>query len=91
MALGSLGQSAIPATERKIVFSSLEAIFSFHKEVFLPALETATAPLAPNIQLTEDGRLLLDSARAVANVFVSHVAFMKMYSTYTKWVALAYS
>lgn len=91
IAFGEFGQGVIPSTERKIVFGSLEAIFSFHKENFLPALEKATAPLGDSLvrveQPTEadiDGRISLDSARDVPNVFVAHVAFMKMYSTYIK-------
>ena len=34
----------------------------------------------------DDGQLSLDVARDVANTFVSHAAFMKMYSTYIKYV-----
>ena len=85
--LSGVGQSVVPAAERKIVFSGLEALFSFHKESFLPALEKATAPIMRPQQLAEtdtDGNLSLGVARAVANIFVSHAAFMKMYSTYIK-------
>ena len=87
-ALGSVGQTVVPAAERKIVFSGLEALFSFHKESFLPALERATAPIMrSNAELAEidpDGQRSLEVARAVAHIFVSHAAFMKMYSTYIK-------
>ena len=89
-ALGSVGQTVVPAAERKIVFSGLEALFSFHKESFLPMLENATAPIMrPTAELAEidvDGHLSLNVARAVARIFVSHAAFMKMYSTYIKYV-----
>lgn len=87
-ALGSVGQSTVPSAERKIVFGGLEALFSFHKQSFLPALERATAPIMRSAHdladLDSDGRLSLEVARAVANIFVSHAAFMKMYSTYIK-------
>ncbi|OJT06934.1 Myosin-M heavy chain [Trametes pubescens] len=73
----------VPAQERKIVFSGLEALFYFHRESFLPALERAAAPLLSPTQTGDlDGQLSLYVARDVANTFVSHAAFMKMYSTY---------
>ncbi|TBU48420.1 hypothetical protein BD309DRAFT_853892 [Dichomitus squalens] len=82
--LGGVGQSkdtVVPAQERKIVFSGLEALFYFHRESFLPALERAAASLL-NAQGEVDAQKSLDVARDVANTFVSHAAFMKMYSTY---------
>ena len=88
--LSGVGQSTVPSSERKIVFGGLEALYSFHKESFLPALEKACAPIMrPAAELAEadtDGQLSLDVARTVANSFVSHAAFMKMYSTYIKYV-----
>lgn len=87
-ALGSVGQSTVPSAERKIVFGGLDSLFSFHKQSFLPALERATAPIMRSTtelaDLDSDGRMSLEVARAVANIFVSHAAFMKMYSTYIK-------
>ncbi|KAI0639341.1 hypothetical protein C8Q77DRAFT_1044055 [Trametes polyzona] len=86
--LSGVGQNkdtVVPAQERKIVFSGLEALFSFHRESFLPALERASAPLLVPTQSNQgdvDGQLSLYVARDVANTFVSHAAFMKMYSTY---------
>ncbi|KAI0824224.1 hypothetical protein BC628DRAFT_1411147 [Trametes gibbosa] len=86
--LGGVGQrqdTIVPAHERKIVFSGLEALFYFHRESFLPALERASAPLLVPAQAPQgdnDGQLSLYVARDVANTFVSHAAFMKMYSTY---------
>ncbi|THH02888.1 hypothetical protein EW026_g34 [Hermanssonia centrifuga] len=84
--LSGVGQSIVPSGERKIVFSGLESLFSFHKESFLPALERVTTPImVPSSQLAEmdtDGHISLDVARAVAHIFVSHAAFMRMYSTY---------
>ncbi|GJE86056.1 RhoGEF and LRR domain-containing protein [Phanerochaete sordida] len=84
--LSGVGQSTVPAAERKIVFGGLEALFSFHKESFLPALERATTPImkssAELAEVDVDGSLSLQVARTVANIFVSHAAFMKMYSSY---------
>ncbi|KAI0374231.1 hypothetical protein BV20DRAFT_1033100 [Pilatotrama ljubarskyi] len=86
--LSGVGQNkdtVLPAQERKIVFSGLEALFYFHRESFLPALERASAPLLlprEGSQADPDGQLSLYVARDVANTFVSHAAFMKMYSTY---------
>ena len=75
--------TVVPAQERKIVFSGLEALFYFHKQSFLPALERASASLLSS-QGEVDAQASLDVARDVANTFVSHAAFMKMYSTYIK-------
>ena len=84
--LSGVGQSkdtVVPSQERKIVFGGIEALFVFHQQSFLPALERASAPiLTPNPN--DDGQLSLSVARDVANTFVSHAAFMKMYSTYIK-------
>lgn len=92
--LSGAGQSTVPSAERKIVFGGLEALFSFHKESFLPALERVSAPVmrsaAELAEVDPDGSLSLKVARAVANIFVSHAAFMKMYSTYIKCVLLLY-
>lgn len=78
----------MPAQERKIVFGGVEALYVFHKDSFLPALERVAAPLlVPSEDLVlqdADGYLSLDVATKVAQVFVSHAAFMKMYSTYIK-------
>lgn len=80
-------ETVLPSAERKVVFSGLESLFSFHKESFLPALETAAAPVMISGSLDEadpHGELSLNVARTVANSFVSHAAFMRMYSTYIK-------
>lgn len=88
--LGGVGQvkdTVVPVQERKMVFSGLEALFIFHRESFLPALERASAPLLVPGQApkgSDDGHLSLYVARDVANTFVSHAAFMRMYSTYIK-------
>ncbi|TCD71469.1 hypothetical protein EIP91_008849 [Steccherinum ochraceum] len=79
-------ETLIPAAERKIVFNGLEALFSFHHGSFLPALETAAAPLLrPPEEISQadhDGQMSLTVSRTVAQTFVSHAAFMRMYSTY---------
>ena len=78
-------ETVVPSAERKIVFGGVEALFSFHKESFLPALEAAASPLLraePGDDV--DGKLSSDVAMAVGRMFVSHAAFMKMYSSYIK-------
>ncbi|KAL4068228.1 hypothetical protein V8B97DRAFT_2024860 [Scleroderma yunnanense] len=84
--VGSGRETIIPASERKIVFSGVEALFSFHKESFLPALETAAIPLMkkpqPNEETDPDGQLSVEVTKSVASIFLKHAAFMKMYSSY---------
>jgi hypothetical protein len=87
--------TVVPAAERKIVFGSVDSLFSFHKENLLPALEAAAAPLmtsAAALQANDaDGQLSLRVAKAVGSMFVKHAAFMKMYSSYIKSVFLLYA
>ncbi|KAH7883764.1 hypothetical protein F5I97DRAFT_1813713 [Phlebopus sp. FC_14] len=84
--VGSGKETVIPTSERKIVFSGVEALFSFHKESFLPALESAAMPLMKKPpsgeELDPDGQLSVDVTKAVAGIFLKHTAFMRMYSTY---------
>ncbi|KAG8905499.1 hypothetical protein FRB99_008844 [Tulasnella sp. 403] len=76
-------ETVVPASERRIVFNGLEALYHFHMKNFLPALEKEAAILMTTRQPGEmDGELSARVARGVADVFVSHAAFMKMYSTY---------
>ena len=90
--LGNVGvssskESVVPATERKVVFGGIEALFSFHKESFLPSLEKAASSLAskrPATNPEEEDTYSVSAALAVGRAFVSHAAFMKMYSTYIK-------
>jgi hypothetical protein len=82
---GPKQETVVPAPERKVVFGGVEALFQFHQASFLPALERAAAPLFRGA-LDPDGRLSLDVTMAVANAFLNHAAFMKMYSTYIKCV-----
>ncbi|KAG1834572.1 hypothetical protein EV424DRAFT_1310303 [Suillus variegatus] len=84
--VGSSKETTIPSAERKIVFGGIEALFSFHKESFLPSLEKAAAPLLqkpPGIEeFDPDGQLSVEVATAVAGCFLRYAAFMRMYSTY---------
>ncbi|KAH8102604.1 hypothetical protein BXZ70DRAFT_890519 [Cristinia sonorae] len=84
--VGQTKETLVPAAERKIVFNGLESLYSFHHSNFLPALEAAAAPLLrpPNdiAQADQDGQMSLTVSRTVAQTFVSHAAFMRMYSTY---------
>jgi hypothetical protein len=86
--VGSGKETIIPAAERKIVFGGIEALFSFHKESFLPSLEQSAAPLLQQSpageELDPDGKLSVDVATAVAGCFLRYAAFMRMYSTYIK-------
>jgi hypothetical protein len=88
--VGSGKETVIPASERKVVFSGIEALFSFHKESFLPALEAAAAPLmrhpSEGEELDADGQLSTEVTKGVAGIFLKHAAFMKMYSSYIKYV-----
>ena len=83
-------ETVVPASERKIVFGGLEALFTFHKESFFPALEAAAAPLlTPQGAASDadsDGKLSSEVAMSVGRIFVAHAAFMKMYSSYIKYV-----
>ncbi|KAG1715632.1 hypothetical protein ID866_1514 [Astraeus odoratus] len=84
--VGSGKETIIPAAERKIVFGGVEALFSFHNESFLPALETAAVPLMKKPEAGEeldaDGQLSVEVTKAVAGIFLKHAAFMRMYSSY---------
>ncbi|KAJ6516319.1 Dbl homology domain-containing protein [Mycena sanguinolenta] len=85
--LGSSSKdSIVPTSERKIVFGGIDALFSFHKESFLPALEGAAAPIMESsfdsAEADADGVLSLSVAKAMGGVFLKHSAFMKMYSSY---------
>jgi RhoGEF domain len=88
--VSSTKETVIPAAERRIVFSGVDSLFSFHKDIFLPALELAATPvLHPQTKRSEqemEGILSSNAARGIARTFVSHAAFMRMYSTYIKWV-----
>jgi len=86
--VSSSKETIVPISERKIVFGGLEALFSFHSESFLPALEKACAPMMESPeqlqQADADGQLSMNVARAVGEMFLKHAAFMKMYSSYIK-------
>ncbi|KAG6911817.1 hypothetical protein DXG01_000064 [Tephrocybe rancida] len=84
--VGSNKDTVVPTAERKVVFGGIDALFSFHKDSFLPALEVAAAPLMkPSEHLQQadaDGQLSLNVVKAVGSMFLKHAAFMKMYSSY---------
>jgi hypothetical protein len=84
--VGSSKDTVVPAAERKIVFGGIDALFSFHHDSFLPALEKAAASLfKPNFSDTDiEGKLSTEVAKAVGDIFVKHAAFMRMYSTFIK-------
>ena len=75
-------ETVVPLTERKIVFNGLDSLLAFHRENFLPALEQACQTLDNSDDA--DGSASAKAAIDVAKVFVSHAAFMRMYSTYIK-------
>ncbi|KAJ7900051.1 hypothetical protein B0H14DRAFT_3080449 [Mycena olivaceomarginata] len=83
---GSSKDTVVPAPERRVVFGGIDALFSFHKESFLPALEIAAAPIMKSTaELAEtdaDGQLSLSVAKAIGSMFLKHAAFMRMYSSY---------
>lgn len=86
--VSSTKETVIPAAERRIVFSGLDSLFSFHKDIFLPALElaadSALRSLPQRSEGDTEGTLSANAARGIARTFVSHAAFMRMYSTYIK-------
>lgn len=90
--VGSNKDTIVPVSERKIVFGGIDALFSFHKNSFLPALEIAAAPLmksSAELQKADaDGQLSLSVVKAVGSMFLKHAAFMKMYSSYIKQVSI---
>ncbi len=71
----------IPVGERKIVFGGIEGILRFHKDSFLPALETATKEL---IDSGDDatGDVSKRAATSVGQVFRTYNPFMRQYSAY---------
>lgn len=79
-------ETIIPANERKIVFGGLESLLIFHRDSFLPALERASMPvLNPSKSNPDnDGTLSANVAMELGRTFLSHAAFMKMYSSYIK-------
>ncbi|KAF8271353.1 RhoGEF domain-containing protein [Lactarius quietus] len=84
--VSSTKETVIPAAERRIVFSGVDSLFSFHKDIFLPALElaadSALRSLPQRSEEEAEGTLSANTARGIARTFVSHAAFMRMYSTY---------
>ncbi|KAG8878395.1 hypothetical protein FRB98_006131 [Tulasnella sp. 332] len=78
----SKGETVVPLPERKVVFNGLEALFTFHQQSLLPALARTVQALDADKNANANGELSAEVARAVADVFVNHAAFLRMYSTY---------
>ena len=76
-----IGETVIPANERKVVFGGIESILSIHRDNLLPALERAVRPLFEGTD-DEEGELSTRTAHAVGEVFRTYIAYMKQYSTY---------
>jgi len=76
-----VGETVVPANERKVVFGGIESILSIHRDNLLPALEKAVRPLLEGKD-DDDGELSTRSAHAVGEVFRTYIAYMKQYSTY---------
>ena len=68
------------------MFSGLDSLLSFHKDIFLPALEHAAYSALRSQRSEEEveGTLSANVARGIARTFISHATFMRMYSTYIK-------
>lgn len=86
-AVGNSKDTVIPLQERKIVFGGLSGLLQFHEATFLPKLEVAAAPILKGGE-DQDGSLSMDAALGVADVFRVYNPFMRMYSTYIKYVFL---
>jgi len=80
-------ETVIPAAERKIVFNGLVGLLQFHQDSFLPSLRKAAQPVLDDWERAQvDDALSLAAALRVAEVFRCYNPFMRMYSTYIKWV-----
>ncbi|KAM0749495.1 hypothetical protein T439DRAFT_348910 [Meredithblackwellia eburnea MCA 4105] len=67
--------TVVPAVERRAVFGNVEAIRDFHESIFLPDLIEAVRPSA--VDPTP-----MEPAVRIAQVFIKHAAFLKIYSSY---------
>lgn len=73
----------IPQSEHRKVFGDIEGIMQFHKGAFLPLLEAAIAPLrSDEVEYGNNAELTANVAEEMANVFLRHHAFFRMYSSY---------
>lgn len=81
-------ETVVPAGERKIVFNGLVGLLQFHQDSFLPSLRNAAQPVLDDWERAQiDDGLSLAAALRVADVFRCYNPFMRMYSTYIKWVS----
>ncbi|GAA5942168.1 hypothetical protein JCM1841_000032 [Sporobolomyces salmonicolor] len=71
--------SVLPVAERRAVFGNIEAIRDFHREIFLSDLLAA-------VQAGGESAVV---AGRVADVFVTHGSFLKIYSSYVNNFDLA--
>ena len=81
----STGERVLPVGSERAVFGHMEGIVHFHRHVFLPALEQATASMIEALHAEVDEQLAqrsAESAVAVATAFCEHSAFFKMYMNY---------
>lgn len=81
---GGVGDSVVPATERRIVFGGIEGIMRFHTDSFLPALkEAASEVLSRGVRAEDaDGERSRSAARAIGEVFRTYQPYMRQYSAY---------
>ena len=70
-------ETVVPQAERALVFSVVESIAHFHKEVFLPELEAAAAQVIPPFSPALEDKVVTQAAVNVAGVFTRHAAYLK--------------
>lgn len=78
-------ETIIPLPERRVVFHGIESLVRFHKETLLPGFEKAVAPLRSG-EDDSTGDISASVASQLAMVFHTNAAFMRMYSSYIKYV-----
>lgn len=71
----STSAPVIPLAEQQIVFGNFPTLVKFHTHAFLPALQEATRSLEADLPSVA-------AAEQVAEVFLSHSAFFRMYTNY---------
>ncbi|GAA5861570.1 hypothetical protein JCM8547_008076 [Rhodosporidiobolus lusitaniae] len=88
------GEQILPARERKAVFANVDGIREFHQSVLLPELIGAAAVEPGGMGEGEEEvseKRTREAAGRVAEVFVRHAAFLRIYSTYINSFDLALS
>ncbi|CAO1632094.1 unnamed protein product [Jaminaea pallidilutea] len=87
---GGSNQPILPPQEHRAIFGNVEGLLQFHVSAFLPSLKTAADCIlrerqagSPNLPEDDDERQFTASvAEEVANVFVKHIGWFRMYSAY---------